>query len=240
LKGVEVLADYSLATVADGITGGNRQDVHFIHVNIDRDCPPGEYLDLALAAAGDPCPSCSGELVIRRGIEVGHVFKLGTSYSIALGAVFNDEAGEERPAIMGCYGIGVSRTVAAIVEQHHDEKGIIWPGAVAPYQVLLITLAADQPEVAAATEDLIARLNGQGIELLHDDRSASAGVKFNDADLIGIPVRLTIGKKFIKTGLIEVKARSSEEVHAVSPEEVPGLVERLLSLPAMTTVNTGE
>lgn len=240
LKGVEVLADYSLATVADGITGGNRQDVHFIHVNIDRDCPPGEYLDLALAAAGDPCPSCSGELVIRRGIEVGHVFKLGTSYSIALGAVFNDEAGEERPAIMGCYGIGVSRTVAAIVEQHHDEKGIIWPGAVAPYQVLLITLAADQPEVAAATEDLIARLNGQGIELLHDDRSASAGVKFNDADLIGIPVRLTIGKKFIKTGLIEVKARSSEEVHAVSPEEVPDLVERLLNLPAMNAVNSGE
>ncbi len=240
LKGVKVLADYSLATVADGITGANRQDVHLIHVNIDRDCPPGEYLDLALAAAGDPCPSCSGELVIRRGIEVGHVFKLGTSYSRALGAVFSDESGGERPAIMGCYGIGISRTVAAIIEQNHDELGIIWPGAVAPYQVLLITLAAGRPELAAAAEDLAARLSGSGIELLHDDRSASAGVKFNDADLIGIPVRLTIGKKFLQTGLIEVKARSSNEIQAVPPAEVPELVERLLRPPPMAAVNPGE
>ncbi len=229
LTGVEVLADYSVAAAADGITGGNREDLHLRHVNIDRDCPIPEYLDLAIAVAGDSCPSCAKPLAIRRGIEVGHVFKLGTKYSRALGAVFNDERGEEQPAIMGCYGIGVSRTVAAIIEQHYDEKGIIWPPAVAPYQVLLLALAPDRPEVAAAAEDLTARLSGRGLELLYDDRSASAGVKFNDADLIGIPVRLTVGKKFLQTGLVEVKARNSEELHAVPPEEVPDLVGRLLN-----------
>jgi prolyl-tRNA synthetase len=228
LKGVKILADYSVAAIGDGITGGNREDIHLLHVNIDRDCPNPEYLDLAIAAAGDPCPSCSGPLAIRRGIEVGHVFKLGSRYSRSLEAVFKDERGEERPAIMGCYGIGISRTVAAIIEQHHDEKGIIWPAGVAPYRVLLLTLAPDRPEVARAAEELLARLEETGRDVLYDDRPVSAGVKFNDADLIGIPVRITIGKKFLQTGLVEVKTRHSDDLHAVSPEEVPALVERLL------------
>ncbi len=228
LSGLRILADFSVSRIADGITGGNREDLHLLHVNIDRDCPPLEYADLAVAVAGDPCPSCSTPLEIRRGIEVGHVFKLGTKYSQTLGAIFKDEAGDDCPAIMGCYGIGVSRTVAAVIEQHHDEKGIIWPAAVAPYQVLLLTLAPDQPEVARAAEDLLARLEENGRDVLYDDRPVSAGVKFNDADLVGIPVRITIGKKFLQTGLMEVKARRSEEVHSVPPEEVPALVEKLL------------
>ncbi len=228
LKGVKVLADYSVAAIADGITGGNREDIHLVHVNLERDCPPLEYADLAVAAGGDPCAACGTAMALRRGIEVGHVFKLGTKYSRTLGAVFKDEAGNERPAIMGCYGIGVSRMVAAVIEQHHDEKGIIWPAAVAPYQVLLLTLAPDQPAAARAAEDLLARLEANGRDVLYDDRAVSAGVKFNDADLIGFPVRITIGKKFLKTGLVEVKTRRSEEVRAVDPGEVPSLVDRLL------------
>jgi len=228
LTGVKILADYSVAAIADGITGGNREDLHLVHVNLDRDCPPLEYADLAVAAEGDPCAACGEAMAIRRGIEVGHVFKLGTRYSQALGAVFKDEEGKERPAIMGCYGIGVSRTVAAIIEQYHDERGIIWPAPAAPYQVLLLTLAPEQPAAARAAEDLLARLEETGRDALLDDRPVSAGVKFNDADLIGFPVRITIGRKFLQTGLVEVKARSSAEVHTVPPAEVADLVERLL------------
>ncbi len=228
LEGIEVLADYSVAGIADGITGGNREDLHLVHVNLDRDCPGREFVDLARAAAGDPCPGCGEPLAVRRGIEVGHVFKLGTRYSRALGAVFKDEEGGERPAIMGCYGIGVSRTVAAVIEQHNDDKGIVWPAAVAPYQVLVLALTPDQPGVSEAAEKIIAALAPTGRDILYDDRPASAGVKFNDADLIGFPVRITVGKRFLQTGLAEVKHRASEEVHTVPPEEVPALVDRLL------------
>ncbi len=229
LEGIGILADYSVAEIADGITGGNREDLHLVNVNIDRDCPGLEFVDLALAAAGDPCPSCGKPIAVRRGIEVGHVFKLGTKYSRALGAGVKDEAGGERPAIMGCYGIGVSRTVAAVIEQHNDDRGIVWPAAVAPYQVLVLALAPDQPGVPEAAEEIISALAPTGRDILYDDRPASAGVKFNDADLIGFPVRITVGKRFLRTGLAEVKHRASEEVHTVPPEEVPALVDRLLA-----------
>lgn len=229
LEGVRIIADYSVAHIAAGITGANRKDTHLINVNIDRDCAIGEYHDLAIAGEGDLCPQCGLPMTFRRGIEVGHVFKLGTKYSEALGAMVKDESGREKPAIMGCYGIGVSRTVAAIIEQHHDEKGIVWPSPVAPYQVLILAINPADEAVAGAAGGLYKELTKKGLEVLYDDRPASAGVKFNDSDLIGIPVRITVGKKFIRTGGVEVKRRDSEEVHSLPPSEVPKLVEEMLS-----------
>jgi len=230
LEGVRIIADYSVAHIAAGITGANRKDTHLINVNIDRDCAIREYHDLAIAQEGDLCPRCGLPMTFRRGIEVGHVFKLGTKYSEALSAMVKDESGREKPAIMGCYGIGVSRTVAAIIEQHHDEKGIIWPSPVAPYQVLILAINPADEAVSGAAEGLYKELTKKGMEVLYDDRPVSAGVKFNDSDLIGISVRITVGKKFIRSGGVEVKRRDSEEVHSLPPSEVTELVEEMLSL----------
>ncbi|HPJ71249.1 MAG TPA: proline--tRNA ligase, partial [bacterium] len=207
LKGIRIIADRTLNTVVSGITGANRADRHLKNVNIDRDCQVGEYYDLALVGAGDACPRCGRPLQLRRGIEVGHVFKLGTKYSRAMGALYKDENGDDRPCVMGCFGIGVSRTVAAVVEQCSDESGIVWPVSIAPYQVHIVLLGGGDEgldRVAAEAHDL---LEAGGVEALLDDRDAAAGVKFNDADLIGIPLRVTVGRKFLKTGLLEVKPR---------------------------------
>ncbi len=215
LEGVRILADYSVAQIADGITGANREDAHIINVNIYRDCAIDEYHDLATAGAGDLCPGCGSPMTLRRGIEVGHIFKLGTKYSEAMGAMVKDESGREKPAIMGCYGIGISRTVAAIIEQHNDRKGIIWPFPVAPYQILILVINPADEAVSGPAERLHEELTGLGLEVLYDDRPVSAGVKFNDSDLIGIPVRVTIGKRFVKSGKVELKRRDSEEVQTV-------------------------
>ena len=174
----------------------------------------------SVAVDGDLCPGCGTPMKIRRGIEVGHVFKLGTKYSESMGAMVKDESGGEKPAIMGCYGIGISRTVAAIIEQHYDEKGIIWPASVAPYQVLILAINPGDPAVGSVAEELYAALAERGIEVLYDDRSASAGVKFNDSDLIGIPLRITIGKRAVKSGELEVKRRDSDEVIKLPTAEV--------------------
>lgn len=220
LSGIRIIADYTVVLIESGITGANRQDRHIINVNMERDCPGLEYHDLAVAVDGDLCPGCGTPMKIRRGIEVGHVFKLGTKYSESMGAMVKDESGGEKPAIMGCYGIGISRTVAAIIEQHYDEKGIIWPASVAPYQVLILAINPGDPAVGSVAEELYAALAERGIEVLYDDRSASAGVKFNDSDLIGIPLRITIGKRAVKSGELEVKRRDSDEVIKLPTAEV--------------------
>ncbi len=229
LQNITIIADYSVAEISDGITGANQKDRHVIHVNIDRDCEVKEYRDIAIVQGGDLCPRCDRVLVSSRGIEVGHVFKLGTKYSESMGAMVTDESGKEIPAIMGCYGIGVSRTVAAIVEQHHDERGIIWPPSVAPYQVLILALNQDEEKISAAAEEIYETLTQEGLGVLYDDRDASAGIKFNDADLIGIPVRITVGKKFLKTGQVELKKRSAEEVLTCQVGEVVELVKKSLT-----------
>ena len=228
LKGVRILADFSVDQIADGITGANARDKHVIHVNIDRDCGIKEFHDLAVAADGDLCGRCGAPLSISRGVEVGHTFKLGTKYSAALGALVKNEEGKEIPAIMGCYGIGVSRVVAAVVEQCHDDKGIIWPVSVAPYQILILALNQDDPKIADTARSLHDRLEGEGREVLYDDRPLSAGVKFNDADLVGIPLRITIGRKFLKTGELELKRRDSPTPITCRPEALSETLRKLL------------
>ncbi|MCX7904548.1 MAG: His/Gly/Thr/Pro-type tRNA ligase C-terminal domain-containing protein, partial [Caloramator sp.] len=170
-------------------------------------------------AVGDKCPKCGAEITINRGIEVGHIFKLGTKYSEAMGATFVDDKGEEKPIIMGCYGIGINRTMAAVIEQNHDEKGIIWPLSIAPYHVIVVPVVMKDELQVKTAEEIYNMLNEMGVETLIDDRDERAGVKFNDADLIGIPIRITVGKK-IKDGIVEFKLRNSSEVKEVKVEEV--------------------
>ncbi len=219
LSCVRVVGDYEVAAIADGITGANEEDFHLVHVAFGRDYTC-ELFDLRLAVAGDPCPRCEGRLHQARGIEVGQVFKLGTKYSKALNATFLDENGEERLFIMGCYGIGVTRTMAAIIEQHHDERGICWPMSVAPFHAVLIVInPADAAQLEAANS-LYDALGKAGIEVVLDDRDERPGVKFNDADLIGFPIRLVVGPKLLAEGKAELKLRASGEVEIIPLEQV--------------------
>lgn len=219
LQGVKVVADLEVPQVADGVTGANKADTHWIHVQYGRDYEADVVADVRVTVAGDACPHCGGRLEAARGIEVGHVFKLGTKYSEALGATYLDETGTERPMIMGCYGIGINRTMAAVIEQNHDERGISWPVSIAPYHVDLIVInPADAPQREAA-EALYEKLWQTGIETVLDDRDERAGVKFNDADLIGFPFRVVVGPKSLAQGSVEIKERASGEQHVLGVEE---------------------
>lgn len=211
LEGVRVVADDSLRTGNNFVAGANREGYHYVNVNYPRDFQADIEADIALAKAGLPCARCEGILEEARGIELGHLFKLGTRYSAAVGATFLDHEGTPRPITMGSYGIGTGRLMAAIVEEHNDDKGIIWPPSVAPFQVHLVSLGLDRPEVLAAADALYASLQEAGLEVLYDDREESAGVKFNDADLIGIPLRLTVSPRNIKADVVEAKLRWEEE-----------------------------
>jgi len=184
--------------------------------------------DIALVQEGDRCPQCGTELKADRGIEVGHIFKLGTFLSDKLGATFLDENGRSKAAVMGCYGIGVGRLLAAIVEYSHDDKGIIWPMLVAPYQVHLCSLNPDKGEVGKRSEGLYQALVSQGIEVLYDDRPASPGVKFNDADLIGVPLRVTISPRGLSAGNVEVKWRAAEASEMVSVQEAADTIGKMV------------
>jgi prolyl-tRNA synthetase len=176
-------------------------------VNLGRDFAVDHFADLRKALDGDPCPRCSSKLALRQAIEVGHVFKLGTKYSEALGARFLDDQEQQHPIIMGCYGIGVNRIVAGLIETSHDEDGIIWPVALAPYEVLLLPLNVTEPQTIGVAGQLHEELSAAGIEVLLDDRDVRAGVKFKDADLIGIPLRVVIGQRGLKQGKLEIKWR---------------------------------
>ena len=211
VRGVRVVVDDSARSGTNFVAGANRPGYHYLNVNYPRDFQADIEADIALARGGSPCPRCAGMLQEARGIEIGHLFKLGTRYSSAVGATFLDPGGQARPIVMGSYGIGAGRLLAAIVEQHHDDKGIIWPPSVAPFQVHLVSLGLDRPEAREGAEALYAELEQAGLEVLYDDRAESAGVKFNDADLIGVPLRLTISPRTLKAETVEAKLRRESE-----------------------------
>ena len=221
LKGVDkIYADKELKACNDWIAGANKTDKHVRHLSLIRDVQlPIEYVDLRNAVAGDPCPECGKPLEIKRGIEVGHIFKLGTKYSEALRATFLDENGKERIIVMGCYGIGVSRVVAACIEQNFDNDGIKFPPQLAPFDVQLVCLDPKDAEVAGKCDMIEAFLEGMGLECLYDDREERPGVKFKDADLIGLPVQITVGGKGLKNGVIEVKNRRTGEKSTIDADK---------------------
>jgi prolyl-tRNA synthetase len=207
IRGVKLVADKTIADMKNFVTGANKTDYHFVNVNCERDFKPNIVADIAVAASGDKCIQCGRELTEYRGIEVGQVFKLGRKYSEKMNATFTDENGEEIPFTMGCYGIGITRTVAAAIEQNYDENGIIWPPALAPYQVVITPVAVKDQAIMSAAEDIYSGLRKRGVEVLLDDRDERPGVKFKDADLIGIPVRVTVGSRGLKEGKIEIRVR---------------------------------
>lgn len=215
VKGVTIIADSTVMNMANAICGANERDKHFINVKPGRDFSPNYIADIRMIQENDPCPRCGAAVKTARGIEVGHIFKLRTKYSTALNAVFLDENGKEHPMVMGCYGIGVSRTMAACIEQSFDKDGIIWPVPIAPYHAVVIPVSAkDEAQMKRATE-IYEVLNMHGIETVLDDRNERPGVKFKDADLIGYPLKITIGPKTINENIIEVKARSTGETNLV-------------------------
>ncbi|QKF07177.1 proline--tRNA ligase [Berryella wangjianweii] len=206
-EGARVVADRSLQAVASWVVGANEDDYHYVGARPGEHFEVSQWADLCQVRPGDRCPSCGLPLQGARGIEVGQVFQLGTRYSEALNATFMDEDGAERPFLMGCYGVGVTRAMAAVVEQCHDEQGIVWPSSVAPAQVCVIPLTVGDDLVQPAAERLAAELADLGIEVAIDDRSERAGVKFNDADLIGWPIQVVLGKRGLQAGTVEVKHR---------------------------------
>ncbi|PLY01537.1 MAG: proline--tRNA ligase [Desulfuromonas sp.] len=209
---IKVIADTEVMGMADFVVGGNAVDVHYTGANVERDFKVSRFADLRQAVAGDPCPRCDGgKFESWRGIEVGHVFKLGTKYSDAMNATVLDAQGKSIPLVMGCYGIGVGRTVAAAIEQNHDENGMMLPMPLAPFQVQILMLSAKDDEVREAAEKLYAELLDMGIEVLLDDRDERPGIKFKDADLVGIPLRVTVGAKALKDGNVELKKRVDGE-----------------------------
>ncbi|QOY34509.1 proline--tRNA ligase [Anaerobacillus isosaccharinicus] len=225
---VDVLADIAVQTVVNGVCGANEKDMHFKNVNPERDFSVQKFVDLRFIKEGDLSPDGQGTIRFAEGIEVGHVFKLGTRYSEAMGAQFLDENGKTQPMIMGCYGIGVTRTVAAVIEQHHDEKGIVWPKSVAPFDLHLIAVNMKDSEQKELSEQLYKKLMKAGYDILFDDRAERAGVKFTDADLIGLPVRITVGKK-ASEGIVEVKVRKTGEIIEVQVDQLNSTLAELLS-----------
>lgn len=214
---IPLLTDREAASMSSMITGANEQDRHLRHVKPGRDFDTGRIGDFRNAEEGDGCPRCSGALRFHRGIEVGHVFKLGTKYSVKLEANFTDAAGKAQPLIMGCYGIGVSRLLSAAAEQNHDGRGLVWPDSIAPYHVHLIPVSVKDAEQLRLAEEIYAQLGAAGVEVLLDDRDERPGVKFNDADLIGIPVRIVVGRQ-ANERLIEYVERNRPDKMVVGAE----------------------
>ncbi|MDD3594042.1 MAG: proline--tRNA ligase [Candidatus Gastranaerophilales bacterium] len=214
----KIIADLSVKDLKNFVTGANQNDVHYVGVSWGADIDLPETADIRLAQAGEFCPVCNKTLKISQGIEVGNIFQLGTKYSAKMKAVFCDEDGKEKPFIMGCYGIGVSRTAAAAVEKFHDDFGIKWPKEIAPFHVVIVPVNTMDEAQMAVSEKMYEELSAQGIEVLFDDRDERAGVKFKDADLIGFPVRITAGKT-VAEGLVEYKIRETGEVIKITPEQ---------------------
>lgn len=226
--GVKVAADESLRAIDRWVVGANEDGFHFVGARCGEDFQVDAWADLCTVHEGDACPRCGAPLKAARGIEVGQIFKLGDKYSKAMGATFMDEDGSEKPFMMGCYGVGVSRTMAAAVEQSHDELGIVWPAGIAPAHVCVISLSPKPDEVTEAAEKLAADLAGAGLEVVLDDRNERAGVKFADNDLIGWPVQVVVGKRGLAEGTVEVKNRATGEKTSVALAAVPAAVEALL------------
>ena len=212
---LRLLADHSVRTIPSGATGANERDAHLVDVVPERDFSPEAYADLRLVTEEDRCPRCGGGLRFSRGIEVGHVFRLGTKYSKALSASYLDAGGKERPVVMGCYGIGVGRTAAAAIEQHNDADGIVWPISIAPFEVSVVPVNFKHEGIARESVRVAEDLSARGIEVLLDDRDERPGIKFKDADLCGIPLRVTFGEKNFTAGFAEVRDRRAGETARV-------------------------
>ncbi len=220
VSGIKIVIDEEVSFMSNQVVGANQKDCHLCNVNLGRDYKADIIADLRLVDAGDVCPHCGkGHLQSARGIEVGQVFKLYTKYSEKLKAVYIDENGVEKPTVMGCYGIGVGRTMAALIEQSHDDYGIIWPMAIAPYQVVIVPVNDKDEAITACCEKLSQDLTASGIEVVLDDRKERSGVKFNDADLIGYPIRVTVGTKGLEKGIVELKYRHNGEVEEIAVGE---------------------
>jgi len=225
LKGIKIIADHAVTLIEDGVTGANRADYHLMQVVFERDFKADRVADIRYALHKDTCPKCEkGHLAVTRGIEVGHIFKLGTKYSQKMKATYLDENNQEKPYIMGCYGIGVGRTAAAAIEQSYDKDGIIWPKAIAPYLVDVVPANSEDAEQMKVAEEIYKAI---GSEVVLDDRSERIGVKLKDADLIGFPIKIIIGKA-LKEGKVEIKLRKTGETKLVeiakAAEEVAKLV----------------
>ncbi len=220
IKGIKIIADDSITSGANFVAGANKAETHLRNVNYPRDFKASLVTDIAQARAGEQCPRCGGKLLSTRGIEVGHIFKLGTFLSEKLGALFIDQGGVSHPIVMGCYGIGLDRLLAADIELNHDDKGIIWPISIAPYHVYLCPLYKENSEVAAVAEKIYNELEAEGLEVLFDDRQESPGIKFNDADLLGLPIRVTISPRTLEKNSAEIKKRPEKEAELVPLEEV--------------------
>lgn len=225
--GVLVIADPSIQCGSNFVAGANREGYHLVGVNYPRDFAVTLMEDIAQAEAGHLCPECEGTLAADASIELGHCFKLGTHYAESVGATYLDPEGAEHPIVMGSYGIGVGRLLAAVIEIHHDDYGIIWPPSLAPFDVYLLTLGTDQ-ETEQQAEAFCAQLEDAGMEVLFDDREESAGVKFTDADLIGCPVRATVSRRSLKQGGVELKARWADALEIVPSESLPHAAKKLL------------
>jgi len=236
LKGVHIVADDLLANEVNLVAGANKPDAHLLNVNYGRDWKADAVADIALAAEGSLCAADNGEggqcrapLDLRRGIEMGQVFKLGTFYAEKLGATYLDAEGKQRPAVMGSYGIGTERLLAAVIEANHDERGIIWPAEIAPYQVHLVALQPERDDVRSAAEELYAALQAGGLEVLYDDRDETPGVKFNDADLLGMPLRVTVSPRTLEKGSLELKRRRETESELVPLEGASSRIREAIS-----------
>ncbi|QSV44877.1 proline--tRNA ligase [Geobacter benzoatilyticus] len=227
---IRIVADLLVEGMKNFVTGGNASDLHFKNVNIGRDFTPALVADIRNVVHGDPCPRCeAGHLEMWRGIEVGHVFKLGTKYSEALRATYLDADGKEQVIFMGCYGIGISRTVAACIEQNHDADGIIFPIPLAPFHCIISAVSMKDAQVVAACEDMYRALTDAGVEVIFDDRDERPGSKFKDADLIGIPLRIVVGSKNLADGKVELKVRKSGEVSLLPLPEAVETVKTLVA-----------
>lgn len=219
VKEIEVVADHSVEAIVNGVCGANEEDYHFVNVNPGRDFTVSQFADLRFIQEGDPSPDGKGTIQFAKGIEVGHIFKLGTRYSEAMEAAYLDENGRTQPMIMGCYGIGVSRTMAAVAEQFNDENGFVWPPALAPYDLHIIPINMKDEAQAAFAEELYSSLKQHGYEVLMDDRHERPGVKFADSDLIGLPLRITVGKK-ASEGIVELKIRKTGEMQEIHKDQL--------------------
>ncbi|HSO08931.1 MAG TPA: proline--tRNA ligase [Desulfoprunum sp.] len=217
---IRIVADQEVARMRNAVTGANQKNHHLKNVNPGRDFQAEAFTDLRQITTDDPCPVCGGRLELTEGIEVGHIFKLGTSYSEKMQAMFQDSDGTEKPFVMGCYGIGVSRVVAAAIEQNHDANGIIFPVPLAPFKAIILDLDPRDERIDAAAQDLYKGLVAQGIDVLLDDRDERPGAKFKDADLLGIPYRITVGKKYLQDGIVELRERKGGEVEELSPGQL--------------------
>jgi prolyl-tRNA synthetase len=222
VQGALVVIDDLVARSPNLVGGANEVEYHYLNTNHGRDYSADVVADIASAREGDPCPRCGSPVRLSGGVEVGNIFKLGTHFSNALGALYLDRDGKQRPIVMGSYGIGVGRLLACVAEAHNDERGLVLPITVAPYQVHLVSLAGQSAQAAEAAERLYDQLHTQGVDVLYDDREESPGVKFADADLIGIPLRITVGERSLGKGGVEFKRRSASELRIVPPDDAVG------------------